>query len=122
LRLRALIAALFVRAARLVVMGERGSGRALQADLDRCGAAAYRHLGLQQVFEVAALGPAIDLETDRRLQDFFTGPRLPLVLLVERLAPELGPGSRAEIADSLEELIRDLAEQFGTGGPLLSLE
>ena len=120
-----MVAALLVRAARLVVMGERGSGRAIQKDLDRCAAAVYRHLGLNPVSHSGAADASLavlELETDRELQDFFSGPPLPFVLLVERLAPQLGPGPRAQVAAALEDLIRDLAEQFGTGGPLRLVE
>jgi hypothetical protein len=105
-QLRPLIATLLWRAARLVVMGERGAGAATRHDLDRCGAVVYRHLGL------GGHGEA-DLEIDRQLQEFFAGPNLPFALLVERLAPQLAPGVRAQLAGLLEEMIRDLAEQFG---------
>jgi hypothetical protein len=118
-QLRPVIAALMWRAARLVVMSERGAGTATRHDLDRCGDAVYRHLGMLG-FWAADLdyGTEIDNAIDRQLQDFFSGPQLPLSLLVERLAPGLGPGSRAEVAAALEELIRDLAEQFGMTHPV----
>ena len=105
-QLRPLVAALLWRAARLVVMGERGAGAATRHDLDRCGAVVYRPLGLGSLGEM-------DLAIDRQLQDFFAGPHLPFALLVERLAPQLAPGARAQLAGLLEEMIRDLAEQFG---------
>jgi hypothetical protein len=122
---QAMVAALLVRAARLVIMGERGSSRALQQDLDHCAAAVYRHLGIKRPLPGAEGEPpvsAIEAETDRQLQEFFSGPHLPLVLLIERLAPDLGPRPRAQVAAILEELIRDLAEQFGTGGVLRMLD
>jgi hypothetical protein len=118
---RAMVAALLLRAARLVVMGERGSGRPVQMDLNRCAAAVYANLRIEALFPAADREGAISLleaETDRQLQEFFSGPSLPLVLLIERLAPNLGPRPRAELAAALEELIRDLAEQFDTGGAL----
>jgi hypothetical protein len=125
LQCRPMAASLLVRAARLVVMGERGSGRAVQKDLDRCAAAVYSHLGLRPVSHASAaegaLG-ALESETDRQLQSFFSGPHLPFAVLVERLAPELGPRPRAQVATAVEELIRDLAEQFGTAGPLRMVE
>jgi hypothetical protein len=107
-QLRAIVAALLWGAARLVVMGERGAGAPTRHDLDRCAEAVYRHLGLHGSLS-HALGPQID----QQLQDFFGGPDRPLALLVERLAPSLAPVSRAQVAAALEELIRDLAEQFG---------
>jgi hypothetical protein len=122
---QAMVAALLVRAARLVIMGERGSSRALQQDLDHCAAAVYRHLGIKRPLSGAegeAPVSAIEAETERQLQEFFSGPHLPLVLLIERLAPDLGPRPRAQVAAILEELIRDLAEQFGTGGVLRMLD
>lgn len=119
IRLRPLIAALLWRAARLVVMGERGAGAATRHDLERCGEAVYRHLGLSRQAwaggAFARAGAEIEYEIDRALEDFFSGPSLPLALLVERLAPELGPGPRTHVASILEELIRDLADLFATG-------
>ena len=114
--LRPVAAALLWRAARLVVMGERGSGPATQSDLERCGEAIYRHLRMRRPSPdgiALRLGEELDFEIDKHLQVFFSGPHRPFALLVERLVPDLGPGSRARLAGLLEELIRDLAEQFG---------
>jgi hypothetical protein len=114
--LRPVVATLLWRAARLVVMGERGSGPATQGDLERCGQAIYRHLRMRRPSPdgiAARMGEELDSEIDRHLQLFFSGPHLPFALLVERLVPDLGPGPRARLAGLLEELIRDLGEQFG---------
>jgi hypothetical protein len=122
---RAVVAALLLRAARLVVMGERGASRPIQHDLNRCAAAVYDHLGIFRLFPAPDSQGAISMleaEADRQLQDFFSGPSLPLALLIERLAPNLGPHPRAQMATALEELIRDLAEQFGRGGRVRMLE
>ena len=122
---RAVVAALLLRAARLVVMGERGASHPIQSDLRRCAAVVYDHLGVTRLFPAPDSEGAISMleaEADRQLQEFFSGPSLPLVLLIERLAPNLGPQPRAQLAAALEELIRDLAEQFGKGGRLRILE
>lgn len=116
IRLHPVIAALLWQAARLVVMGERGAGAATRHDLERCAEAVYRHLELSRAGGgFGRAGVEIEYQIDRALEDFFSGPSLPLILLVERLAPELGPGPRAHLASILEELIRDLADLFATG-------
>jgi hypothetical protein len=114
--LRPVIAALLWRAARLVVMGERGSGPATQSDLERCGQAIYRHLRMRRPSPdgmAVRIGEELDFEIDRHLQLFFGGPHLSFPLLVERLVPDHAPASRTRLAGLLEELIRDVAEQFG---------
>ncbi|HXV25491.1 MAG TPA: hypothetical protein VED46_14675 [Alphaproteobacteria bacterium] len=120
-RLRPLILALLWRAARLVAMGERGAGAATQHDLERCAEAVYRHLrGRHPAVEDRSIQPSteIDWMIDEQLLAFFSGPDLPLQLLVERLAPELAPDARAEVAGVLQELIRDVGEQFGLTRPV----
>ncbi len=120
-RLRPVIEALLWRAARLVVMGERGAGAVTRHDLERCAEAVYRHLrGRHPVVEDRSIQPGteIDWMIDQQLLAFFSGPNLPLELLVERLAPELAPDARAEVATVLQELIRDVGEQFGLTRPV----
>jgi hypothetical protein len=87
-----------------------------------------RLTGLRLSEFAAAHLPGLALSAVIGVSVWFLADRLralevsPLVLLIERLAPNLGPQPPAQLAAALEELIRDLAEQVGKGGRLRILE
>ena len=110
------LTALLWGAARLVILADRGSGSAILADLRRCAAAVdgYERVRIARPELRSAIGSLETSEAlDGELDEFLTGPTLPLDLLVDRVVPELPSDKRRHVAAILEDLLRDLAEQLG---------
>ena len=104
------------RAARLVILADRGASATILEDLRSCAAAVdtYERARisrpeLRSAIASLEMSDAAEVELDR----FLTGPNLPLDLLVDRVAPELLQDKRRRAAAILEDLLRDLAEQLG---------
>ena len=117
--LDARITALLWRGASFVVMAERGAGPATRHALERCATAIARYASFMSAGSGTPLGTErlrdADALVDLHLLNFLRGPNAPLIQLVEAIAPELDGSARAHVARALEELMRDLAEQFNFG-------